>query len=199
MLRSHVDPPTAAALAGSIVDLFAQPEFEDRLAGEIEAAMSRAWERYSLRDDLYEHPGDSQVSARIAATAAARALTAGSKPPAQHLTPRQAEALIRAVRYRGWSFELVGLSDGTFGVAATADTTDVHKAGKPFTVNRVAPVHSDVLQAAFNAAMAIEYHEARERFTVAGRRLFDPHEDPGGAGPSIALQTQAARQPVTDS
>lgn len=187
MLRDHVDPPAAAALAGAIVRLFAQPEFEDRLAGEIEAAMSRAWEQYSLRDDLYEHPGESQVSARIAATAVARALSAQPKPPTLHLTPAQAEGLVRAIRYRGWSFRLVRLGDGTFGVRATAETEDVHRAGTPFTVSRMAPVRTDVLEAAFNAAMAIEHHEARERFTVAGRRPFDPHEEAGGI-PSIALQ-----------
>ena len=101
--------------------------------------------------------------------------------------------IVSKVRYKGWRFELsidalpaperLAGYDGRIILriefeardAYSPDGKPVKQYGRPWLLEPRSP--SELLQTIWLAIITAEEHEARERFTYAGQRIFNPHKN----------------------
>lgn len=164
----------ARAAVDEIMAGLASEEVRRSLASVFNAAYVSASSASCARDDLYLPMNSTGVVSEVLAETAMRYFRP-SDPPVQ-LDARAAAAQVRSISYRDWQFDLVKLGDpNLLGVRVKATLQDTRGDGV-FHSSTVAPVRGrGVYAAAFSAIMALEEHEARERFFADGKRVLSPH------------------------
>lgn len=165
------------AVLGRLLD----PDVMDELARTATVALSRAWDAHDLRDDLYACPDGPEPTSRIVLNALAHAV--GQREPDPPISAAEAAATLAQVAYKDYKFNLLRLADGTWGVRVEGRFPDSRKPEHRVAVSARGFGRSSILDCAFRAVMALEEHEARERFTYKGERIFDPHRDTGDEDP----------------
>jgi hypothetical protein len=165
----------------AVLDRLLAPDVMDELARTSTVALSRAWTAHDLRDDLYACPDGPEPTSRIVLNALAHAL--GKGEPELRISDAEAAATLAQVAYKDYKFDLLRLADGTWGVRVEGRFPDSRKPQHRVAVSARGFGRSSILDCAFRAVMALEEHEARERFTYRGQRVFDPHRDTGDDDP----------------
>lgn len=152
------EPDVLAALAEVVHDM---------LVGPIEA------NRMSGLEDL-EPLMDSRQQAEVIAAAVAAAL---GRRRLELPSPQVLAAAVDALAYKDWSFSLVQ-SWGRPAVRVVATVENAYRSEVSFTTSRTVTIERGVAEAALQAVLWIEEHEARERLTLGGHRVLNPHEPP---------------------
>ena len=158
VLERLVEPDGLAAISETVHDM---------LVGPIEA------NRMGSADGI-SAPLTSREQAEIITAAIAEGLRphAGSLPSEQVLAGQVAK-----LQYKDWRFELIKIG-GHPAVRVVATVENAYKPEATFTTSRPVLVKTSVAEAALQAVLSIEEHEARERLSLGGRRVVSPH-DPG--------------------
>lgn len=157
------------------------PDVIDELTRVALVALDRAWNAHSLRDDLYACPDGPEPTSRIVLNAIAHALA--ERPPDPPISDAEAAATLAQIAYKDYDFTLLRLTDGTWGVRVQGRFEDSRKPEHRVAVSARGFGRQSIVDCAFRAVMALEEHEARERFTYRGQRVFDPHRDTGDEEP----------------
>ncbi|MCA1832854.1 MAG: hypothetical protein LC750_09040 [Actinobacteria bacterium] len=183
LFENAADQTIAAQVAATaIVEHLAGPTFMAALTEAIGAAFASARQVHETGDGSVEDPADSGIVAQIATTTGLEYLTGEqlfvrrTEIPAEKIA-----AIVARLAYKDWSFSAVKLPDGTVGVRVVAPLQDRKGTGRLFRRSRVAiaasgaTLETAVAEAAFQAIMAIEEHEAREELRLGERRPLNPH------------------------
>jgi hypothetical protein len=171
----------AQEVVDAVLDRLLAPDVMDELVRTATVALSRAWTAHDLRDDLYACPDGPEPTSRIVLNALAHAV--GERPPDPPVSAAEAAAVLSEVAYKDYTFDLLRLPDGTWGVRVEGRFPDSRKPQHRVAVSARGFGRASILDCAFRAVMALEEHEARERFTYRGERVFDPHRDTGDEDP----------------
>lgn len=179
VLEELVDPETAQL----VLERLAADDVRNAVTERLHAAESAAVAAWLERPDLYSDPGDSRTAAEIAA-AAVMSLIAPS-PPAPTPPVPQVAAKVLQLTYKDWAFKLVRLPSGDMAIRVTAPLDDSYHPGNPFCTTRTAVIRgADVVSAAYRAILQIEEHEIRERLSLGGQPILDPHSTSFAAAPT---------------
>ena len=128
---------------------------------------------HAALDGIEQRLGSGDEAALIAAAIA----DALDRPPTPLPADQVLAGQVLALEYKDWSFDLV-LQAGRPAVRVTAPLENAYRPGELFTRSKTVPIRHAAAEAALQAVLWIEEHEARERLRAKGRTVLSPHAPP---------------------
>ena len=161
------DPPTA------VVDRLAQPDALAAIAEIVHDMLTLIFlNGFAAAEGLEELLGSrDQADVITAAIAGAlRGSAGGTLPPDEVLAAR-----VQALAYKDWRFDLVRRGEHR-AIRVVAPLPNAYRPERTFTTSRTVTITRSVEEAALQAVLWIEEHEARERLSLRGKRVLSPHD-----------------------